>query len=112
MDAMTKKIFYFVLVLLLVQAVSAAWPTSYTGVKSKAVHFVGRLLCLVQTMSPPIILIFIVLGGVKYIMADDPSEAMAAKHMVLDAVIGGFCILFFIAAAGALGVPVYCEVPS
>jgi hypothetical protein len=63
---------------------------------------------LVEKFTPPLILLFMVIAGIKYIMVEEPSEAIAARKGVLDAVIGGICILLLIAAAEALGVPVYC----
>ena len=105
---MKKTVYLLILLLLLVKVVAATWPTDYAGMRAKAITFAGRLLCLLEKATPYIILIFIVFGGLKYIMADDPGEILAARKMVLDAVVGGLCVLVFIAAAGALDVPVNC----
>jgi len=109
---MDKKFFCLLaLLLFLVNLVSAqsSWPTDYAGMRSKAINFAGRLLCLLQVMTAPVALILLVIGGLKFIAADDPGEVLAARKMVLDAVIGAFCVIFFLAAATALGVPVYCS---
>lgn len=97
------------LILFLAEAADAGeWPTDYAGMRTKAIHFAGRLVCLVNNISPYVILIFMAIGGVKYIMADDASEAMMAKRMVMDGLVGGFIILVFVAFAEAMGVPEYC----
>ncbi|MBM3309225.1 MAG: hypothetical protein FJY77_03135 [Candidatus Altiarchaeales archaeon] len=84
------------------------WPTDYAALRVKAVRFAGRLLCLVEKITPPVILLFMVIAGIKYIMVEEPAEAIAARKSVLDAVLGGICVLLLLAAAEALGVPVYC----
>ena len=98
------------LILLLTWTVYAAvpWPTDYAGMRTKAIHFAGRLVCLVNEVSAYVILLFIILGGVKYLLADDPSEAVMARKTVFDGVVGGFIILVFVAFAEAVGVPMYC----
>jgi hypothetical protein len=108
---MEKRLFLFlVLVFLAAEIVSATWPTDYTGMRSKAIVFSGRLLCLVESISPYIILIMIVIGGLKYLAADDASEILMARTMVFDAVIGGVCVLVLIAVAESFEVPVNCGV--
>jgi len=105
-----EKLFIFlVLFLFLIWIASASpWPTDYAGMRAKAIAFTGRLLCLVQAFSAPIILMFLMFGGLRYVMADDPSDALAGRKLVMDAVIGGFCVLVFIGIAAALGIPVDC----
>ncbi|MDD5112200.1 MAG: hypothetical protein PHG85_06625 [Candidatus Altiarchaeota archaeon] len=96
------------LLFLALEACAAPWPTDYAGMRTKAIHFAGRLVCLVDSASAYVILIFIAIGGVKYLMADDPSEAMMARKMVFDGVVGGFLVLLFVAVAEAVEVPMYC----
>jgi hypothetical protein len=99
---------FLVLASFLIGTATAVWPTDYLGMRAKAVKFTGRLLCLVQSFSAPIILMFLMFGAMRYLMADDPSDALAGRKLVMDAVMGGFCILIFIGVAGALGVSVDC----
>ena len=104
-----RSIFIFlVLALVLIGTAAAVWPTDYAGMRSKAIKFTGRLVCLVQTFSALIVLMFLMFGGLRYVMADDPSDALAGRKLVFDAVMGGFCVLIFIGIAAALGVPVDC----
>ena len=109
-----KNLFIFFVFALFLVGVAAAtttiptWPTSYAGMRSKAIAFTGRLLCLVQAFSGPVILMFLMFGGLRYVMADDAGDALAGRRLVMDAVIGGFCVLFFLGVAAAMGVPVDC----
>lgn len=106
---MEKKFFLFlVLVFLAAEVVSAQWPTDYAGMRARAIVFVGRLLCLVKSISPYLIIILIAFGGLKYIAAEDASEIMMARNMVFDGMVGGACVLIFLAVAEILGVPVNC----
>lgn len=105
---MEKKFVVFLALIFLACSVAGDWPLDYAGMRAKAITFVGRLLCLVQSISPYIIIIMIVFGGLKYIAADDASEILMARNLVFDAVIGGLCVLAFIAAAETFGVPVDC----
>ena len=105
---MDKKIFYFMLVLMLIEVVAATWPMSYEPMRTKAIHFAGRILCLVERIFPLVLLMLITIGGFKYILADSPGERIAARHMILDGVIGGFCILVLFAVAETFGIPIYC----
>jgi len=112
---MKKRIFFYLAFFLILgcilSAAQNAYPTlpeDYPGMTTTAKNFVGRLLCLVKLFTPPIILVYIVIGGIKYVMSDDASQQAEAKKSVMDALIGAILVAGLLGAASSFGI----ELPS
>lgn len=97
----------FILIGIVSSTTSFDWALDAESIVAKGTVFVSRLLCLLLLATPPIVLAFILIGGIYYVgSADDPGKRRVAKNIVMNGIIGGICVIALIAIANSLGIPV------
>jgi hypothetical protein len=77
--------------------------------RAKAAKFAGRLLCIADLLKAPAMLLLITIGGINYLRSDDASDMASAKNLVINALIGGACMIALVQFATSVGVPPVCD---
>jgi hypothetical protein len=54
-------------------------------------------------------LLLITIGGINYLRSDDASDMASAKNLVINALIGGACMIALVQFATSVGVPPVCD---